>query len=319
MPKFYDISTLGTDNNQITFNDFKNSPLYRIQSWFATRRQVQEFDIPLPESSGVNDFNTYIGKEYLVIRGIMFPANDYEYNRGREILRKVSSLTLEQNDNLADNGYVQYQWTENVPKTLAVKVLYVDLPEVVNQGYIQQFTILCKIKYPVVYSQQLVSGLINLSTSGNAQAGALIPATVPTSIGSSTSGGSTVPFILPVVLGSPAGAATSITLNNVGDFETFPSIVINGPIAKPKIVNVTTGEYMEFNLTLNSSSDNLVITTDQDTLSITNNGVNCYGLMTAGSNIFRVQPGLTTFTLSGQSVGAGAQASVSFFSAWPLS
>lgn len=319
MPKFYDICSLGTAANQIVFNDFKNSPLYRIQSWFASRRQLEEFDITLPESSGVDDFQTFVGKEYLIIRGKMNPANDFEYNRGREILRKVSSLEIEQRDTFSDTGYVPFKWTENVPKQLFVKVLYVDLPEVVTQGYIQLFTIVAKIKYPVVYSQQAQQGTINLSRSNVATGGVLIPAKVPMLIGGSPAGGSTLPFILPVVLGSSSGASTSITLTNSGDFDTFPQIVITGPIAKPKIVNVTTGEFMEFNLTLNSPSDNIILSYDQDSLSFTNNGVNCYGSMTAGSTPFRVKPGSATFTLSGQSVGSQAQASVSFLSAWPLS
>lgn len=319
MPKFYDASSLGTPTNYINFNDFKGSPLFRIESWFASRRELREMDIPLPQSSGVDDFDAFIGKEYLVIRGRMFPGNDSEYNSGREHLRKVASLGVSQNDTNSDRGYVPYKWAENVLKQVFVKVLYVDLPETAQMGQIQPFSMVCKIKYPVAYAQQAQFGTLAMSATGTGLGGALLPDIIPLLIGGSVGSGSSLPLILPAVLGGVGASSGSITLNNIGDYETFPSIVITGPISKPKIVNMTSGQFMEFDLNLTSTSDNIVIVYDQKSLSMTSNGVNVYGKLTQGSTPFKIMPGPVVFAMSGQSVGAGAQATISFLPAWPLS
>ena len=318
MTKMLDVSTLGTTTNLLTFNDFKGSPLFRMQSWFASRRQLQEFDVPLLQSPGVDDFDSYIGKEYLVIRGKMFPANDFEYHSGREKLRKIASLYVAQGDSNSDHGYVPFKWSENVLKQVFVKVEYVDMPE--QGGSInQRFTLVCKIKYPVVYAQQQQAGILRMSSTSLPTGGVLIPTLVPFMVGSGIGAGSSLPFKLPVVLGATSASSGSVSFNNLGDHETYPQFVIIGPVSKPKIVNNTTGEYLEFDLNMPSSSDSIIINYDQDSLSMTLNGLNCYGNLTAGSTPFKVKPGPVTFSMSGQSVGAGAQASVSFLPAWPLS
>jgi hypothetical protein len=53
-------------------------------------------------------------------------------------------------------------------------------------------------------------------------------------------GGLTFPATFPLSFGGGSSAGT-ITLNNTGDIETRPIVVINGPVTSPTIQNQTTG------------------------------------------------------------------------------
>jgi len=296
----YRQSTLGTDNNQITFNLLGQYPYYRMTARALTRRELVEFDIKLPEGMGDADYQTLQGKVYYLLSGTMYPRDESSYDTGRRALRKVANLAIEQADSESDQGYVPYTWQESdlIDKTINLKVMYVDLPESSRNGLKQPFRILCKIKYPVILGP-----------------------IITTSVGSSTStisGSSGLPFGLPIGLGSTTYSSTG-ALTNDGDLPTYPSIVIWGPISNPRLTNSTTGEYIELTTSLASSSDSLIITYDADTLEITQAGATVLDKLTSGSKLFKLISGINQLTLSGATVGAGAHAVVSAPSAWALS
>lgn len=295
----YDSSALGTANNLITFNDFENSPLYRVIRRAPTRREVREFDIALPEHTGVADFQTFIGKTYFIIDGIMYPNDTDEFYEGRRVLRKLGSLAFEQDDALSDDGYVPYVFTEDITKQMFVKVLYVDMQEATRQGIVQPFRILCKVKYPVIFGYSTIQTLLGDSTA-------------------TTSGSSNLPFTLPHAIGLTTYSSNG-TLNNTGDLATFPTITVYGPVTTPRITNSTTGEYIEVGVTLATSSDSLIITYDQDSLSFTQAGNTVLSNLTSTSTLFKLRTGTNNLSFSGATVGAGAYATVSTYPAWSLS
>jgi hypothetical protein len=313
----YDSSTLGTQTNQIIFNDDSISPYFRMRSRVPTRRELKEFETALPEGSGISDTTSYIGKMYMILEGTMYPDDEIEFHEGREMLRKLASLEVAQEDADSDFGYVLYRWQENVAKQIALKILYVDMQENTRLGLKQPFRLLCKVKYPVVYSsvsksQDLIMG--SISQLGGVQ----IPASVPMSIPSASAGGTDFPLTLPVVFGSVSSqGATGV--NNEGDIETWPTIVINGPVNRPKITNRTTGEKIELEINLPSTSDSCIITYDQDSVDITAQNQNVYGKLTSDSKLFKIQPGDNDITFTGTSVGTGAQARINYRDAWPMS
>lgn len=313
----YDSSTIGTSLNQIIFNDDSISPYFRMRSRVPTRRELKEFEMALPEGSGISDTASYIGKMYMILEGTMYPDDEVEFHEGREMLRKLASLEVSQRDANSDYGYVPYRWTENVQKELMLKVLYVDMQENTKLGLKQPFRLLCKVKYPVAYSTIFKS--VNLGNQSSVQlGGAQIPALIPLSI-PSTSGGTTFfPLAFPVVLGGTSSEGYSGATNE-GDIETWPTIVINGPVARPKITNRTTGESIELEVNLTSTGESCIITYDQDSVSIEANGQNVYGKLTSQSKLFKLKPGLNDLIFTGASVGVGANASVSFRDAWPIS
>ena len=302
MSQMYDASTLGTANNQITFNDYTAKPIFRVRHTKPTRREIREQDSPIPESSGVADFESWEGKSYYLVEGTMYAATEAEFYRGRHLLQKLANLELQQSDPLSDNGYVPYTWYEaGNPRTLWLKVMYIDrMDETTGKGYTQDFTLMCKVKYPYIVNPTAVTGTIGLESQG-----------VP-------SGGVGYPFSYPVLYGATTYASNGTVINE-GDAPAYPAFNIYGPINVPRITNVTTGEYIEVNTNLNTVSDVLSISYDQDTApAIRLNGVSVFNLKNNGSTFFKIKPGANELQLTGAST-SGGYATISLYSSWPIS
>jgi hypothetical protein len=272
-----------------------------MKSRQPTRREIVEFDIKLPEGIGDADFQTHIGKTYLILSGTMYPKDEATYDQGRRLLRKLASLEIQQADADSDQGYVPYKWTESegIDKQLFVKVLYVDLPESSSNGLKQPFRLLCKIKYPVIFGQTSISANLGSSTA-------------------TTSGSSGLPFGLPKGIGATTYSSNG-TLTNSGDTATYPTITVYGPVTNPRVTNSTTGEYIEVGVNLATISDSLSIIYDQDTLSITQAGNTVLSSLTSGSTLFKIRSGANNLSLTGSAMGTGCYATVSALPAWALS
>lgn len=294
-------SQIGTDTNQIVFNDFTASPVYRIQTRQPQRRQIRELDLPIPYESGISDFETLIGQTAYVIEGTMYPGSESEHAAGMARLRKVASVDIAQDDNLSDNGYVPYQWDEfSTTKLLYVKVMYVQLLESTRQGLVQPFRLICKVKDPTIYG----------STDKLASTEQASPST--------TVGTALYSFAYPIIYGASTYSVTADAAND-GDKATYPaSIVVYGPVNSPKITNGQTGEYIEVATNV-GANEILRITYDADTLSVTLDGISKLHLVTSTSTFFKLQPGSNPITLTGSSISTGAYAEVNFKDAWPLS
>lgn len=315
----FDVNTLGTATNLIVFNDETLDPYFRVTRRYPTKRELEEYETLLPESLGINDYESFIGKSLFLIDGKLLPNTEFTFHQGRERIRKLSSIVTEQADPLSDNGYVPYKWTENVPKMLMVKVLYVDMEENTKQGYVQPFSLLCKVKYPIITSQTSKSVTLTPGTFASS-GGFQVPMRVPLQITAGpTNSASKYPVTYPVIWGASATSQASGSGTNAGDFFAYPVIQIQGPIQTPRVTNNTTGQYIELAVNLPSPSDSAFISYNQSGVNITALGQNVYGKLTSGSTQWVVVPGANTFTLTGSSVGTGAQATVTFFDSWPLS
>ena len=297
----YDSSTLGTASNQIEFNG-TSFPIFRVQSRQPQRRQLRELDIPIPFENGISDFETLIGQTAYIIEGTMYPGGEAEYDDGLRRLRKLASLELQQDDPLADEGYVPYVYTEKMRnKQIFMKVLYVDLPESTRKGLVQPFRLVCKIKDPTIYDATLN-----------------IASTQPADF-TIASGSAIYPFSYPIVFGAST-SSVSVDALNEGDIPVYPiSINIHGPVNSPRITNITTGEYIQVNVNLSTDADELVISYDKDSLSVLRNGVSVLNNVTSASTYFKLEPGGNQFQLTGSSISDDAYATVSYYSGWSLS
>jgi hypothetical protein len=292
----YSLMTLGQPDNQITFNDYTQNPVYRVQARGAKQFQVRDDNIPIPFESGISDFLTLLGQSLYVIQGVMYPRDAATYDSGLAKLRSVCSLDLQQADSYStDEGYVPYTWGEALnQKTLFVKALYVQLEETTRQGYVQPFTIFCKVKDPVIYGSVLKIA----STAASAV--------------STTSGAAKYPFKYPIVYGSTLYTVTA-DANNVGALPSYPfSIDVYGPVTNPKITNTKTGEFIQINNTLSSSSDHLYISYSKDSLTVTINGNSAVSNLTTDSVFFKIYPGVNSIQLSGASIGNGSYVQLTY-------
>lgn len=296
----YQESTLGTATNQITFNSYGSSPVYRVVSRAPQRRDVRELDIPIPFESGISDYETLLGKYVYVLDGIMYPGGESEYDSGLAALRKLASLDIQQDDPLSDEGYVPYVFSEfSQDKQIFMKVLYVQVPESTRKGLVQPFRLICKIKDPIIYGSEL-----KLASTEDSD---------PTT----ASGSAVYDFSYPIIFGASTYSVTSAA-TNTGDLPVYPvGITVYGPVNTPVITNDTTGESIRVEQNLSSSSNILRISYDKDTLVATVDGVNVLG--STSGDFFKLRPGENEITLTGSSIGSGAYVEVSYRDGWPLS
>lgn len=232
----------------------------------------------------------------------MYPGSESEYDVGIQKLRKAASLDISQADPLSDDGYVPYVWTEaNREKQLFVKVLYADLREDTRKGLVQPFRLVCKIKDPTIHGATLKT------------------ASTETSDPTTSSGTAVYPFSYPIIYGASTYSVTS-EANNEGDLPAYPQLIrVVGPINAPKVTNQTTGQYIQVNTNLASSSDVLLIRYTKDEVEVELNGASVIDQVDSASEYFLLKPGGNSIALTGSSVGSGAYVRVTFYDAWPLS
>lgn len=300
----YTPAKLGTAANQIVFNVFDSvDPVYRTLARAASKWQIRQQDLPVPFESGSDDFLTLLGEAAYIITGKMYPSSEAAYDNGLNALRSVASLDIEQADVASDKGYVPYIWGDasgDYTRQIFVKPLYCQLAETTQQGFVQPFTIYCKIKDPTIFG-------------GTAKV-----ATTQSSNISLTTGAAVAPFVVPVVVGSTLFAVTA-TATNLGTLAAYPaSITVHGPVNNPVITNAATGESITVNANLTSSGDVLIIIYDKDSFSINLNGVSQIQHLASSSVLFKIHPGQNLISLTGTSVSTGAYAVVNYYDAWPL-
>lgn len=297
----YNESTLGTANNKITFNKYSTYPIYRVVSRRPQNWQLRDHDQPIPFESGISDFRTLLGQVNYVIEGIMYPGGESGYDSGLAALRRIANLDVSQDDNLSDDGYVPYVFTEySTTKQIFVKVLYVDLPETTRKGLVQPFRLMCKIKDPTIFG-----GTSRTATTATADFGA-------------TTGTAEYPFEYPVIFGASTSSVSADAINS-GDTPIYPlSIIVNGPVNIPKITNGATGEYIEVSCNLATTSNQLIITYDKDSLSVELDGVNQLKNVSSGSTWFKLQPGSNNMTLTGSSISDDAYAEINYYDGYSL-
>jgi hypothetical protein len=294
---------LGEADNQLLLNDFTIDPVYRTLARAPSKWQIRQQDLPVPFESGSSDFITLIGESAYIISGKMYPSSETAYDVGLNTLRTVASLDIEQADPNSDSGYVPYTWGDangDFSKQIFVKPLYCQLAETTQQGFVQPFTIYCKVKDPTIYG-----GTLKVATTQSANF-------------SQTTGAAVFAIAFPVVFGSTLFTVSSTAQNN-GTLPGYPaSIQIHGPVNVPKITNGATGEFIKVNVNMTSITDILTLTYDKDTLSIDLNGTSEIQNLSSDSTLWKVHPGANVISLTGTSVSTNAYAVVNFYDTYPL-
>jgi hypothetical protein len=93
---------------------------------------------------------------------------------------------------------------------------------------------------------------------------------------------------------------------------------VYGPVTSPKITNGATGEFLNVNVTLNSSSDHLQIQYAKDYLSVTLNGVSVLNKVSSDSTYFKIHKGGNGISLTGTSISSGSYCTVTYYDAYSL-
>ena len=108
--------------------------------------------------------------------------------------------------------------------------------------------------------------------------------------------------------------STSTAITNSGNWTTYPTITITGPVTNPTIGNITTGQYMTVNYNL-TNTDTLVIDLNQKLVTL--NGTSARNLVAGNSQWFGAPPGVSNFMFTGTNYTVGLTSCVvSYRSAW---
>ena len=124
--------------------------------------------------------------------------------------------------------------------------------------------------------------------------------------------GRTYPRTYPRVYGISAGSNTGVVVNN-GNVTTYPLITITGPAINPTIGNLSTGQTLNFNVTL-SATDVLII--DLNARTITLNGVPARNLLTGISQWFAAPVGNSSYYFTATGTSNTTTATIAWNSAY---
>ena len=145
---------------------------------------------------------------------------------------------------------------------------------------------------PRAYADALESALV--AVTGVTTGGLVFPATFPATFGASSDG--------------------QVMVTNAGNFSTTPTMVVTGPIANPRIDNLTDGTFIQVNIAL-AAGEPLTIDTANERVLL--GGASRLNLLGVGSTFPRLSKGPSTLRLSGVvATGATPNLSVSWRSTW---
>ena len=127
-----------------------------------------------------------------------------------------------------------------------------------------------------------------------------------------------VPLVLPFASGLPVTfpgglppESVSVTVTNLGDFETRPQLTVTGPVTSPAVVNATTGQAISFSGLTLAATDSLVV--DLSTRQALLNGI--YRPADISSAWWVMPPGTTTVQVTG-TASTGSTMTVAWRDAW---
>jgi hypothetical protein len=296
--------TYGSSTNFVTFNDESADYVIKASRRTATRRDLRDFDMPIPDEAGITDFQTLIGKTHYMIEGRVYSETDEGRYTGIDKLRSVFNPMVAQEDAESDYGYLPMKWTENEARQLMMKPLYVDIDESRKSAFKPTFRALMKIKYPVITTQASVQTNFAPTSYGTSD-GVEIPAA-----------GLSIPST-GISMGQNSGATGSGLLVNRGNYPAWPVIKFTGPVTNPLISDGT--NYIQVNTSIDEGEE-INVLYDQDTLEILkSDGTNLTQYLDSGSTLFKVMPGSTQFTFSAQTMNSPADCQITIFSTWALS
>jgi len=127
-----------------------------------------------------------------------------------------------------------------------------------------------------------------------------------------TTGGLTFPATFPVTFG--ASSDGQLTVRNIGNFSTRPTLTITGPITNPRVENLTDGTFIQVNLALAGGEP---LTIDSPAERILLGGASRLNLLAVGSTFTHLRKGTTDLRLTGVvATGNTPTLSVSWRATW---
>lgn len=218
--------------------------------------------------------NAFYRERRIILTGVIFGETSTEYEQNRRLLEKNFRLTKD-SDGLIEAKQLKFT-------TLDDLALQVDF-------YVDNFM-----------------SDVNQLTHGRYQADLLVPdfglesqTLQIVNFDVPSGGGAVYPVIYPVIYGASVGGNFNVTNN--GSSESFPIILLNGPLTEPFVQNLTTGETISLDTNIGGSSQ-IIIDMKAKTI-IQDGSTNKLSTLDPGSSFWSLAPGVNNINFDTESTG----------------
>jgi len=128
------------------------------------------------------------------------------------------------------------------------------------------------------------------------------------------SGGFTFPITFPLTFGVSTAGSGTFQVNNIGNFNTRPSVRITGPVDNPRLEHTDQGKIIQLAISLGATD---YVDIDFATRNIILNGTaSRRSTLTPSSQWWDLQPGINNIRYAANSLATGSTATLTFRSAW---
>lgn len=278
-----------TDGTTVTlagpafFNTVSTAFLLEEATGFDSPNMRQSLE-DLPEADGAATGNFYFGS-----RPITFKGKTIGSTAGA---RNTAFVSLQR----ALRGMRDQVIIKATAAGLPAMQVTAKLDNVRHTGpFVKDFMISMVCADPIIYSQTLNT------TSGT---------------GSVATSGAPFPLVFDIPFGGGSGATVSVTATNAGNFDSFPTIRITGPVTNPRITNVTTSQNLYLDAVTLLAAEYVDINMSAKTV-VKSDASNLYGKVRfPASSWIRFVPGANVIELRADSSSSTATLAPSWRDSW---
>lgn len=119
-------------------------------------------------------------------------------------------------------------------------------------------------------------------------------------------GGFNIPFTIPLQIEGGEGYQI---VQNVGTEAVYPTIILNGPLHNPTVINQTNNQKVELDLVLAATDE---VNIDTQTRTVTLNGRDVYDLLSEDSSFLQIEPGDNVMALISGTTSDSGSARIKF-------
>lgn len=257
----------------MTFNDFDSASFIALQAYPTFDLEVRNDEIAKEGQHGTWDFFSFYGKRLIIFEGVILGETEAQVQALKDQLSLVCLLPLQPTS--ADDGTIVISWTDPLGRDVQTEAKVstaIRFNRKMRETYRLDFILTLKSPNPVIEAQEVteIEGVRGYPLSGLM-----------------------LPFELPALLAETL--INKVEVENVGSAVADMTVRLYGSANRennnPRITNVTTGEFMQINVTLADETEYVEINTRNGTI-LDQDGADLSGDLETGSTFVRLQPGV---------------------------
>ena len=272
-------------DRSVTFNDHSSDNVTALQAYPAFDLEVRNDEIQKEGQHGMWDFFSFYGKRLIVFEGVIVGDSESDVQTQKDLLQLVTSLPLQPTSD--DDGTVIITWTDILGREVQTEAKLqsaIRFSRPLQHKFRLDFLLTLKSSNARIESQEVteVSGV-----RGYPLAGITLPFTLPTLMSEN--------LINKFDVENEGNTTSELTVRLYGS--------ANRVVTNPTITNLTTGDFMQVNVTLNDETEYIEIDSENGTI-VDQDDTDVSGDLESGSVFVRLEPGTNSlFYTTGESEG----------------